>query len=414
MKNKRAIFVILLIILTGIYLFLRLYNFEEKANYYLDQGLHLLESYQMVDSQKIRLIGPMVTSKTFLDRGFFIGPQYYYVLAGLGLLTKWDPILIDLILLFLELGFFLYFTNWIRNKYGTAEALMVFSVITFSKYFIMHSRFFWNPHFLLPLSILMIFFLDKYIQKNKILYLAILGFLWGLSFGFHYSAVFFGIPLLIVLIKTKRIWKLAILIVPLFFVLGDLPWFIFEIRHNFYNIKTLFEIVIRFSGSERFEIYYFIHSLGVFALFSLAWLLSKINKYKILVCLILVLGLSWLQIKFIGNPSPLIHPVGWTYPIKKTVVNKILINGCPKNFNVASTVSGDARAYDLRFLLVSKGCLPMEVDEYPKAEILFLVAPVNRPPESEKVWEVLSLGKFKTIRQENLGSGIVFYELEKL
>ena len=413
MKSKKIVFIVGLIILTGLYLFLRVYNFEEKTAFGLDQGLHLSESYQMIEDKKIRLIGPMVSSKTFVDRGFFIGPQYYYVLAILGMLTKWNPISIDLILLFIELGFFLYFTNWIRKKYGVIEALTVFGFITFSKYFIMHSRFFWNPHFLLPLGILAIVSLDKYIQKNKIKYLVWFGIWWGIAFGFHYSAVFWGIPLLMVLLKNKKLWKWATLVIPLFFILGDLPWFIFEIRHNFYNIKTVLWVMIQPTNREHLELYYFTHSLGAFVLWGVVWGLNKIKKNKILMGLFLVLGISLIQMRLINYPLPYKSPKGWNYLKQKETVDRILENGCPKNFEVASTMTGDTRAYDLRFLLKIKGCPPMGVEDYPKAEKLFLIAPVNRLPETETVWEVSSLGKFKINQKIDLGLDIIFYELEK-
>ena len=154
--------------------------------------------------------------------------------------------------------------------------------------------------------------------------------------------------------------------------------------------------------------------MGIFIFWGLAWLLNIIKNKKIFFGIVLVLGISLLQVKFIANPSPLIHPTDWNYLTQKEVVNKILENGCPDNFNIASTVSGDTRSYDLRFLLIAKGCKPMEVEEYPQAERLFLIAPINRPPETEIVWEVSSLGKFKINRQENLESNIVFYELEKI
>lgn len=115
MKNKKIFFIVGLIILVGIYLFVRLNKFEQRTTYHLDQGLHLLESWEMITNRDIRLIGPMVSSKTFMDRGFFIGPQYYYVLGFLGIMTRWNPIVIDLILLFIELGFILYFVNWIKQ-----------------------------------------------------------------------------------------------------------------------------------------------------------------------------------------------------------------------------------------------------------------------------------------------------------
>lgn len=414
MKNKKTIFILGLIILTILYLILRLYKFEQKTTYHLDQGLHLLETYQMVEDKKIRLIGPMVSSKTFMDRGFFIGPQYYYVLAILGILTKWNPISIDIILLLIELGFILYFTSWIKKKYGIVEALMVFSTLTFSRYFIIHSRFFWNPHFLLPLGILGIIFLDKYIQKNKIRYLACFGVLWGLAFGFHYSAVFWGIPLLVALFLNKKLFKWQTLIVPLSFILGDLPWFVFEIKHNFYNIRTMWMVMIQSSTGGKMEPHYFVYPLGFFILFGIAWILKRIKKNKIFIAVIWVLAISLLQIWMFDNQIPYGHPKGWNYLIQKEIVKKILENGCPKDFNVASTISSDTRFHDLRFLLIANGCKPMGVEEYPKAEKLFLVAPIDRPPETETVWEVSSLDKFKINQKINISPIIILYELEKI
>jgi hypothetical protein len=413
-KNKNLFFIIALLVLAGIYLFLRLYKFEEKTTYHLDQGLHLLESYQMVQDKKIRLIGPLVTSKTYLARGFFIGPQYYYVLAFLGILTKWNPIIINVILLLAEFAFVLYFTNWIRKKYGTIEALTIFSLLTFSRYFIIHSRFFWNPHFLLPLGILFIVFLDRYIKKNKTRDLVWIGIWWGIAFGFHYSAVFWAIPLLIVLLKNKQLWKWQILSLPLFFILGDLPWFLFELKHSFYNLKTIFWVMTLSShDSDLTAWYYYIYPLGIFLLFGLVWIINKFKRNKVLVSLFIVLLLSYLQIRLINDPIPLGMPIGWNYPLQKQIVNKILENGCPKDFNVASTVSGDTRSYDLRFLLTTRGCPPMGVEEYPKAEKLFLVAPMDRPPEKETVWEVSSLGKFKINEKNVYNQNVVYYELEK-
>lgn len=415
MKNKKIFFIVGIIILTGFYLYLRLNKFEERTTYHLDQGLHLLESWEMVTNNDIRLIGPMVSSKTYMDRGFFIGPQYYYVLAVLGIITKWNPIAIDIVLLFAELGFILYFVNWIRKKFGNLEAIMAFGLFTFSKYFIIHSRFFWNPHFLLPLGILAVTTLDKYIRLNKTKYFFGFGVLWGLAFSFHYSAVFWIIPLLVVLIKNKKLWNKDVFIyLPIGFFLGNLPWFVFELRNNFYNIKTILWVMTQSSSSGRLEPHYFIYPLIVFGLWGIAGLINKIKRNKVAIILILILTISLVQAKIINDPIPLGHPVGWNYLIQKEVVNKISKDDCPKNFNIASTVSGDTRSYDLRFLLTAKGCVPMDVENYPKAEKLFLMAPIDRPPETEKVWEVDSLGKFKINRQEKLTEKIVFYELEKL
>lgn len=402
--------------LVGIYLFVRLNKFEERTTYHLDQGIHLLESWEMVKNKDLRLVGPMVTSKTFLDRGFFIGPQYYYVLTFLGIITNWNPIFIDVILLLLELIIIIYFTFWIKKKYGAIEALTAFSLLTFSRYFIIHSRFFWNPHFLLPLGIFAIQTLSNYVKTEENKYLLFLGFLWGLAVSFHYAAVFWGLPILIVLIINKKIWrKETFTLFPLGLILGDLPWLVFELRNNFYNIKTMWWVMTQAKSSGRIEPHYFVYPLAIFLIMPMIWSLNKIKRRKNRICLsvLLVIFISLFQVEIIRDYIPLGHPHGWTYKTAKEVVNIILINGCPRDFNVASTTSGDTRAYDLRFLLTAKGCKPMGVEEYPKAEKLFLVAPINRPPETETVWEVSSLGKFKINRQEKLSEKIVFYELER-
>jgi len=401
--------------LSGIYLYLRLYKFEERTTYHLDQGLHLLESWEMVENRDIRLIGPMVSSKTFLDRGFFIGPQYYYVLAFLGLLTSWNPISIDLLLMILEFGSVLYFVFWISKKFGMTEALTVMSLFTFSRFFIIHSRFFWNPHFLLPLGILAIIFLVDYVNKKETKYLIGFSLLWGLAFGFHYAAILWGIPLLLILIKNKMFWnKNTFLILPTFFVLGDLPWVVFELRNNFYNIKTIWWAMTQSADGSNMEPHYLVYPLVIFFLY---WLVKKIfiiKKRKLSLVILGVVAISLAQVYLIKDPMPYGHPKGWNFVVEKETIKKILVGGCLKNFNVASTVSGDTRSYDLRFLLIQNGCKPMNVDKYPEAEKLFLVAPKNRPPKEETVWEVSSLKNFKINREESLSSEIVFYELEKI
>jgi hypothetical protein len=101
------------------------------------------------------------------------------------------------------------------------------------------------------------------------------------------------------------------------------------------------------------------------------------------------------------------------YPTINRISETIINEGCPKNFEVASTADGDTRFYSLRYALTVKGCSPMGVEDYPKADRLFLLAPTDRPVEKETVWEVTSLGKTEVIREEKMGDNFIFYELKK-
>ena len=111
---KRFLLVISLLSIFVIYLFLRLFQLNSKITFHLDQGLQLGEAYQMVQTHHLTLIGPMVTTKTFQGRAFFIGPFYTYILAFLGIISNWDPLIITTVLVIFEFASTLLFTS--RNK----------------------------------------------------------------------------------------------------------------------------------------------------------------------------------------------------------------------------------------------------------------------------------------------------------
>ena len=416
MNNKRIYWIGLIVILI-IYLFLRLNKIDSLINFRLDQGIHLLETKEMFDTKKISLVGPMVTSKTFMGRQFFIGANYYYILGIIGLVGQWNPIIITVIFIFLELSFYLFFSIFLKQKLNEFRSLLVFLFLSISPYLITHSRFFWNPHLLIPLSILVLYFGDKYLVKKQIKDLFLTAFFWGFGFACHYSAIFWGIFLVYLFIKKKQYLNIWVYLVVLFgFILGNLPFFVFEIRHGFYNIRTILFVFLNSSTGSELTPHYFIFPLLIFGLYGLLIVINKIKNQKIAnLILFLTLGVGlWLQTNINTRYAPLDVIEGWSYKEQQKVADLIVKNGCPKNFNIATTIQGDTRAYDLRYLLNFKKCIPMGVKDYPDAEILFLIAPSNRPPKTETVWEVSSFGEFKINRQKKITEKIVFWELEKI
>lgn len=400
-----------------LYLFIRLYKLDTLIGFRLDQGIHLLETKSMFDSKKISLVGPMVTSKSFDGRNFFIGANYYYVLGVVGLVCSWNPLIITIIFIFIEFVFYLFFVFFIKDKFNQFWALLTFLFIAISLYLTIHSRFFWNPHLLIPLSILVLLLSEKYFLKKQIKYLFLMGFFWGFAFACHYSAIFWGLFFIFIFFKSHQFLKIKSYFMVIFgFILGNLPFFVFEIRHGFYNIKTLLYVFNHSSSSGDLNSHYFVFPLLIFAIFGLLSILSIIKNKKNanIILLGIFISLYLIQINIFSTYAPLDAISEWNYSEQKKVVELIIKNGCPKNFNVAATVQGDSRAYDLRFLLIAKKCAPMDVDQYPKAERLFLVAPTDRPPETEKVWEVSSFDKFEIKEKTNLNSNIIFYELEKI
>lgn len=410
---------ILFILFCGLYWFLRLYHFSNLMTYHLDQGIHLLDVNEMVETRHPSLLGPMVTSKSFAGRNFFIGAPYYYVLAVYALLTHWDPLKITLLSAFVDFVFILIFTFWLRRRYGSLPALFLFLLLSFNQYFIIHTRFFWNPHFLLPLGLMAVICLDNFVKNSprRLLWFFSFSFLWGLALSFHYTAVLWALPLLIVLILSKEWRRLLLYPLAIFaFILGDALYFVFELRHQFYNFKTIFYIFTQdLGGNSRLEPHYLVYPFVPFILWLLAFFMSRLRSHPRLLypflSLLFIINASFFVI--ITDYLPLGHPHGWTYPIALTSRDYILSSGCPQNYNIASTLSGDTRSYDIRFLLTAAGCPPQPVDSYPHNQTLYLIAPHNRPPEIETVWEVSSLRPFSIVQKIPLSATFDLYQLNR-
>lgn len=414
-RKNNLIFWFLIFLISFIYLFLRFYRLPDLIGFRLDQGIHLLEAKQMVDDRQLRLIGPMVTSKSIDGRNFFIGANYYYVLAFIGIISSWNPFVITSLFIIIEFIFYFIFALFIKKTVNSFLSLVSFLFIALSPYLVIHSRFFWNPHFLIPLSILCLLSLHSFLSKSKIKYLFLASFFWGFAFSCHYSAVFWGIFFIYFLIKSQKILNLKSYLLIIFgFLIGDFPFLIFELRHQFYNTKTLFYIFTHSSQSGELTSHYFIFPLLIFCLYFFSLFFSKIKNtfFRKSIPLLIFAILLLAQLKIFANYQPLDFVSGWDYSTQNKVAD-IISQNCPQNFNIAATMQGDTRFYDLRYLLNLRGCNPNDIENYPSSSTIFLVAPVNRPPQTETVWEIESFEPFTTTDQIQLNSQLILYRLEK-
>lgn len=85
-----------------------------------------------------------------------------------------------------------------------------------------------------------------------------------------------------------------------------------------------------------------------------------------------------------------------------------------KTFNIASTLDGDTRARPARYLVEVYGKIPMDVEKYPEADILYLIS----KDEEEKikaytVWEIASISPFEIKNKWEIQNSIKLYKLEK-
>lgn len=404
---SKKLFFLCITLISVLYLFLRLYDLPQKIDFRLDQAIHLSEVKNMVELRDLRLVGPMVTSQSYDGRNFFIGANYYYMLALAGILTNWDPHLVTVLFIFLELLSYVVFTYFLKQKFGTFLSLISFFTIAVSPYLVAHSRFFWNPHLLIPLSVITLVSLEKYIDTHKYIFLSIASFAWGFAFSAHYSAILWLPIFIFYLTKSRQHFNIkSLLIIGISFVVGDLPFFIFELRNHFYNLQTLFLVYIHPSASTGFTSHYLIFPLVIFVIY---FLLKNSPRAPFFIFVVLTL---WQFFLYPNYPS-FGAVVGWDYPTQLNIAGQISQN-CPADFNVAATMQGDTRFYDLRFLLEKNNCHPDSVDSYPTSKTLFLVSPHNRPPSEETVWEVTSLKPFVVTSITKINNQLDLYRLDRL
>jgi len=386
------------------------------------------EVWEMVASGKPRLIGPMVISKVVHGRGFFIGPVMYYLLAPLAIIFKWNVILITKALLFMWWLTALGILIWISKRFSWLAGLAAYGIFASLPFLIDFSHKIWNPNFLPLIGIGFFWLLEEIWRKEKKWHWFLLGFFLGLGINFHYSAflwLLFFLSILALGWRRKK-FKFFHLGLPLFvlgIIIGDLPLFLFELRHNFYNLQTVFFIAQHgiFEGKEEFALgrHNLLALIPVF-FWGLAYLIHQFEKkfgfQKTLILILIVFLFLVSNIDWQKEWSPTM-PKGWNVT-KQQKVAQMICQDVKKEktdckFEVAATIHGDTRATALRWWLSREGCTPMRVEDYPQAKTLYLIAPESRPPEEETVWEVSVIKPFEVVKERSLKDGIIFYKLEK-
>lgn len=422
--SKNRILLLFFLILIVLFWISRLWNFERLLTFHSDQGIFFSETWKMVQERKISLIGLKVTTKEVLGRAFYTGPFFYYLLATLGVLINWNPRMITFLFIFIwflaGLGIF-YLTKKIC---GLLAGITAFGIFATCPYFVFFSRIIWNTALVPLVSVL--FFTSLYqIKKNK---LAVWWFLAGLFLGLglnlsHSTLIWFPFLGFFAFWQFKnKILKAKYLgMILAGFILGELPVLIFELRHQFYNTKT-FIFFIKYGILEgrikgAVTDYHFIFAL--FPLFFLLWgktiqlVEKKFNFSKafilsVVLILALTLTINWNQEWGTGMPK------GWSLSKVEKVAKIICHDIGNQDFEIAETIDGDTRAYDLRFFLSFFGCPPLGVEDYQQADNLFLVTTQKRLPEKETVWEVKSLSPFKTIFKKDLGDELILFKLSRM
>jgi 4-amino-4-deoxy-L-arabinose transferase-like glycosyltransferase len=245
LTNKINLFLILILVVAA---FLRLYRVADYMTFLGDEGRDALVVYNILHGN-LTLLGP-----TASVGGFFLGPIYYYFMAPFVWLFNYHPAGAAIMV-----GLFGTLTVWFVYKLGkeffdVTTGIIAAILYTISPLVIAYSRSSWNPNLMPIFTIFTLYSLYNALQKKSTKLFLLSGFLFGILMQLHYLATFVGVIMFIYIwlfayfssqLTVKKITVIIkqLLTVFLGFLFGWSPFLLFEIRHGFPNIRSIFNFV---------------------------------------------------------------------------------------------------------------------------------------------------------------------------
>lgn len=196
---------------------------------------------------------------------------------------------------------------------------------------------------------------------------------------------------------------------------------IYKSKFNLIIIIIFSSIILNSFTNFSPQFHYFSHVyilfiilMSIFIHLSLKSIISPIFKFIIIIVLatIIAANLSSLELSRVEGYT---MPKGWNLTgVKKAsrIISKDVDHST--KFNIASTIDGDTRARPFRYFVEVYGKTPQSVEEYPKAEILYLISRDSHKEILEySVWEVSSIKPFVFDSEWIIQNGIKLYKLTK-
>ena len=404
MKNYLILFSILILAA-----FVRFYKFSDKVVYGPEQGISLISAVSNLE--KPSLLGiPYLLRQTSEGLRIFTSPVFGYTLVPLIWSTNYDPIKITIFFSLLNIftGILIFlFVKKILNKEAAIFSGIIF---LFNSKMIYHSMFIWTSNYMPLVGILSLIFLYMLSKSKKVIYVFLLGLLSGIGFGLQYFYVF-GVALIFLLIFYFSKRRLADTIAYVFgFLAGELPTVVFDLKHNFYHLRTLtsyFVEILQNSGESQIAYYHYLafYPLAAILFGVIIWLLFRKNKPLALLILALYLMFNFKILS--GMPDGL--------KAKDILTSaKVISSENPKNFNVTILGNFDNRGYTLRYPLENIYQVKVDpVENYADTQTIYVLARKDYNFNIPDIWEIRTFVPFNVIEVESINNIWALYKLVK-
>lgn len=219
------------------FLFLRTYNLDKRTPFHWDQEQFSTQIYELVKLNKPTLLGPRVVS----EKGFFLAPYFTYLLLPIYLLTGLHPIALTYFLVIFNTIFFFTVFYILKMIFSLQLALFFLMMWAINYLLIYYDTIPWWP-LTIPLgTILLIYFLFNLQRSGNTNWWMGTGLILGLFINMHFQFIFMFLYSTIFILYSYRhkmktnVKKYIVLLLSL--ISTFIPLFLFDIRHNFLNIR---------------------------------------------------------------------------------------------------------------------------------------------------------------------------------
>jgi len=235
--NLKEVVIVGLILLFA--LFLRLYNLDQRTAFNADQEWLAFRARDVIKGD-FPLLGPVTSVGSFS-----IGPGYVYLMAFIGLFTNFTPISGALLSVLLGVLFLLSLYLFIRHFVDSKTAYIILFLTTISFNLISWDQSPWAPSLFYFSQMIMLF--GAYLSNKKQIGLILVATGFVMGFQSHFGVVLSIISIIFFLLFIRPIKPTlkTITTIGLILFFGFLPNLLFDITHNFTNLKR---IVMAFAG----------------------------------------------------------------------------------------------------------------------------------------------------------------------
>ncbi len=344
---SKKIFLLLIIISVG--LFLRLYRIGDLEPFNHDEASNLIKERQLLTVRKPIFLG---AEDHIAGKVIYYGPIHYYLMAPALLASNFDP-LGPYIWTALLGGLTVLLIYLINSSLISAAFYAVFVTA------VIYNRYDWYPNGIFLFSAAFLLALTR-----KRYFLA--GFFAALAVQLHTTAgVLMLVPFFLWFRNRSGFHRQSLIMLLSGIVLGLSPMILFDLKNHFLYVSSYWNLLFSGQpGTNGFQPHYIFWFIPIIA-YRMKWWPKAMSVPVI----ILSFGLTLYWLFF--SPKEVARNMTVISQISRIIADNQAMDNRP--FNVASFVDGNTRATAYRYFLDLAGTRPLGVEEYPKAEVLYVI-----------------------------------------